>query len=499
MSPILKNSGFLPYHLSLLAQHSSQGIVAYDCNLKVLSWNPAAEKMFGIKANKVMGTNLLDSISEASQIAKDLEFLKSVSSSEPRTQDKVLRKNGDNRWFPSHSLAYANFDEKGKVIGGTLLISDLSTTEYLHEIISEVEDLGQIVGWQYFPQDQALTISAGAQEVLGEDVSTWTNLSDLTHYFNLDSRAAFQDAVDEALKSGSHAQLELQDYRNEKHFKISFKTESAHNQVVRIFGVCQDITADVANKNLIDRQEMQLISRSRLAAVGELAAGVAHEINNPLAIVSGCAELFFNKAKSKTVGDKDIQILVPKIENGLERIRSIVSGLLKFSRSGDSSRGYEKSSLHDVIDDTVSFIGADFANSGIEVVKTYNTTDSEILCSVTELGQVILNIIKNARDFFLEAEVEERQILIETRRSSDDWLILTIENTGPKIDERIADNIFEPFFTTKEVGKGTGLGMSVSYNIIEEHSGKIYLDMNRRRTTFVIEFPPLDSEHEGAA
>ena len=488
-----KTLTFLPYHLASMANHAGQGIVSLNTKLKVSGWNPAAENMFGIPATEALGRNVFDIISATSQVSVDMQLIDAVLKSKYKEQGKTLRRNGSGNWFPSRIKAYANTDENGVATGVTLIFTDLTTSEYLSDIISEMGELGRIVGWEYHPQDQSFKITEGAGRILSTDTSGWGTLSGFTHYFDEDSQQTFLDSLDEALKSGSSARLKLQNQKKDRHLRISYRTESANRKVVRIYGILQDISNEVANQQLIADQENQIISRSRLAAVGELAAGVAHEVNNPLAIISGFLEVMTAKADGPGLTSKDIEKIMPKIKNGLTRISTIVAGLLKFSRSGDTGE-YNRINIHDVIEETIKFIELDFNHSNIKIERKLEAEDPYIVGSTVEVGQVVLNIVKNARDFFLENQVLEREIVVETKRQSDGWLNICIENSGPKIAEDVADKIFEPFYTTKEVGKGTGLGMSVSHNIIKQHSGNIYIDMNRRRTSIIIDFPPPETK-----
>lgn len=493
------NYKYIPYNLGLVSKHSAQAIISFDLEFKIKSWNPAAEKMFGKTAVKVIGTHILDTISEAKQVADDLNFLKELISGTEPTQKKVLRKHTNGKWFPSRSSGYTENDHANQVIGGTILISDLTGEIYLSEILSEMEELGQVVGWQYFPIDQSVQFTGAANRIVNSEASTWKTISDFFQCFNSDSRKAFQTLIAESSKSGKSGQLEVKSSDEEKIFKISYKTEQANQRIVRIYGIIRDISSEVSDKELIASQELQLISRSRLAAVGELAAGVAHEINNPLAIVSGTVQMMMDKVQSSGLSDKDIKTLGPRLEKGVDRISNIIQGLLRFSRADDEGAPFKEINVNGAIEETISFFQAEFSSSDISV-QTKLTKDSPIISGRnSEIGQVMLNIIKNARDFFLDNSVEDRIISIETRKNSEGWMIVSISNSGPKISQDVAENIFQPFFTTKEVGKGTGLGMSVSHSIVNDHSGHMYIDLNQRNTTFILEFPPYQESTESVA
>ncbi len=231
----------------------------------------------------------------------------------------------------------------------------------------------------------------------------------------------------------------------------------------------------------------QLIQASKLASVGELASGIAHEINNPLAIISSEAGLIkdlMNPAYVKEVNNEEFIPRLDRIEAAVFRCRDITRKLLTFVRQSDVTL-----KMHDIneqVNDLVEgFFEHKFEVSNIKLVKKLEPGLPEILTDSNQLRQVLLNIINNAAD----AIKPPGTITVETSHHGDK-ISIAITDTGKGILPEHLEKIFQPFFTTKDVGKGTGLGLSLSYNIIKSFGGDILVDsIPGRGSTFKIILP----------
>jgi two-component system NtrC family sensor kinase len=255
--------------------------------------------------------------------------------------------------------------------------------------------------------------------------------------------------------------------------------------VIRAKKIVQTIQqADAMRAQLSDN----LLHASKLAAVGELASGIAHEINNPLAIINEEAGLIQDMISSKFNLQVSLQDLAPhldSIQEAVFRCRDITSKLLDFVRKGEIR--VQTYNIHKLIDEVVhSFYGREMAVSNIEIVRSYCREEVFILADKTQLGQVFLNLINNAID-----AIEGRgRITITTTLQWDDRVKIDIEDTGRGMTPEQLQKIFMPFYTTKQVGKGTGLGLSISYAIIKSLAGEISVTSTLGRgSTFSITLP----------
>jgi signal transduction histidine kinase len=248
--------------------------------------------------------------------------------------------------------------------------------------------------------------------------------------------------------------------------------------IERLVGANWDVTE-------VREKEIQMLHISKMSSLGEMSAGIAHEINNPLAIILGKAQhLKLMLAKDRPALDS-VAKGVEVIEQTSNRIARIVKGLQIFSRDGNRD-SYELKSIQDIIEDTVSFCHARFRSHGTELRIDPIPAGLMIECQSTQISQVLLNLLNNAFDAV--QGLEEKWVRVEVLDVGE-RLEIRVSDSGQGIPTEIAKKILEPFFTTKEVGKGTGLGLSISLGIVKSHQGELKLDRNQPNTTFVVNLP----------
>ena len=240
-----------------------------------------------------------------------------------------------------------------------------------------------------------------------------------------------------------------------------------------------------------------LVRSESLAAVGALVAGVAHELNNPIASVSSLVQSAVEAMEEMPpkqivgtgVGAEETEELIDDLRFSLKelnRAKDIVASLLGISRQTEEYS--EPVAVNDVCKDALKVLYNQYKRTGVEVIEAYEDSLPEIRGNFANLGQVCLNIISNA----IQA-VDSRQgkIVIKTRYDEQRaMVVLECEDNGPGISKEVMKDIFKPFFTTKEVGKGTGLGLYISYEIVRRHNGNIFAQNNPQGgATFRVELP----------
>jgi|GEM_PF-1087430 len=244
----------------------------------------------------------------------------------------------------------------------------------------------------------------------------------------------------------------------------------------------------------IKQLQMQAVHMDRMSAVGQLAGGVAHEINNPLTAVLGQAQILLTKFQE----DDPKYAQLKKIENGAIRCRKIVRGLLDFSRPSQSR--FEQIDVNTIILATLDLCEADFKKSKINLVKNFSGQLPAIKANTSELQQVLLNLLNNAIQAMPSGgtltigtqTVPEKSLNDSIRKmvSSDGpWVGITVSDNGVGIPKDHINRVFDPFFTTKDIGKGTGLGLSVSTGIVKKHGGALTVEsagLNKGATFMVI-------------
>jgi len=230
---------------------------------------------------------------------------------------------------------------------------------------------------------------------------------------------------------------------------------------------------------LLERQKEELkaaqqllVQSEKMASIGTLTAGIAHEINNPLNFISGGLNLLKDmQVEMDWEDEKDrerCETATKMAFDGLNRSVQIVKALMTFSHRGGLKK--EKADLHEIIDNTLMFLKSKIADD-ITVIRDYQIKD-QIMVYPEKMHQVIMNILDNAVYAVRMKDAKARVITISTRKNQQ-VLELSISNTGPAIPEDQMNRLFDPFFTTKEPGKGTGLGLSISYSLVEEHGGSL--------------------------
>lgn len=240
--------------------------------------------------------------------------------------------------------------------------------------------------------------------------------------------------------------------------------------------VLEDVTSRI-------RLEEQLQQREKLSSIGLLAAGVAHEVNTPLTGVSSYTQMLISMLPEADPK----HALLQKVRKQAERATNIVNNLLNFSRTGNATE-FTPLEISRVLDDTLQLLEPQLRGNQIRIIRDYDPDAQPVFGNAGKLQQVFTNLLLNARD----AITAGGSIRISTVPSSDHSIIVEVADTGMGIAPENVAKIYDPFYTTKGVGRGTGLGLAVSYGIVQEHSGHISVESNPGQgTTFRITLPTV--------
>lgn len=268
------------------------------------------------------------------------------------------------------------------------------------------------------------------------------------------------------------------------------------NEVVGILGIYTDITERKKLENEMQsaltelkETQKQMLQTEKMRSLGEMAGGIAHEINNPLGIINGYARSIRRQLEKDDL--ESINIIhesLDKIESTVQRISKIVSSLQTISRNSQDTE-LADCSIIDILSDVKALSTDRLRELKIDFIEevSISTAESYILCNSVSLTQVLINLINNAVDAISFDKKKWIKVIIERSEST---LIIKVINSGNKISKSIRDKIFQPFFTTKEVGKGTGLGLSISRSLLENQGATIKYEGSEVDTTFTIIFTP---------
>jgi two-component system NtrC family sensor kinase len=296
---------------------------------------------------------------------------------------------------------------------------------------------------------------------------------DLSHMVE----AKGSDEVAELARSFNHMVVDLRRYHEEVENYSRTLEEKVRERTVDL---------EETNKTLRETQA-QLIQASKMAAMGQFGAGVAHELNQPLAGISGYTDLLLLKMEKETPEWR----YTKKIEDQCVRMTKIVNNLRTFARQ--SKFEYAETDVNQPIDDALMLLGEQLRSHNIKVKRDLADNPPKVIADANQLEQVFLNLVSNAKDA-IDPKGSGNITIISRQSEKTDFVEVLVIDTGMGMDNSTISDIFNPFFTTKDVGKGTGLGLSISLGIIEDHGGRIEVhSIKDLGTAFRISLPAIGS------
>jgi signal transduction histidine kinase len=238
------------------------------------------------------------------------------------------------------------------------------------------------------------------------------------------------------------------------------------------------------SRELVIQQQQSLLSSTKMSALGEMAGGVAHEINNPLAIIQLISSQLGEALDEKPIDEASAKGMAESISKTSERIAKIVAGLRTFSRDG-SNDSFVRVNVPTLVQDTISFCQERFRNHGVDL-QIADLPDTSFEGRATQVSQVLLNLLNNSFDAI--GKTQSSWVRIDARDLPDE-IEIRVTDSGPGLPPEVKKKLFQPFFTTKEIGKGTGIGLSISLGIVHAHNGTLEVDEKSPNTSFVLRLP----------
>jgi len=409
-----------------------------------------------------------------------------------------IRKDGTR--IPVEYSVFPIRNEKGEIIGFRGVGRDIAKRLQMEEALRQSEEKYRTIlenmkeayyemdltgNYTFFNDALCRHLGYSREELLGMSYKVYVPPEKI--------KEAFED-YNQVYRTGEPAEIldVVQIRKDGKRIFVESSAAPIRNEKDEIIGF-RGVIRDVSERKRAEEERKQLEQRaqfaSRLASVGELASGVAHEINNPLTGVIGYAHLLLARKDISRDVRRDLEI----INEGAQRVAGIVKKLLAFARQTKPEQRYVN--INELIRITLDLRAYELAASNIKVSLQLTRDMPMTIADPGQLQQVFLNLIINA-ETEMKLTHDKGKLSIKTEKINS-ILRITFKDTGPGIAKENLETIFDPFFTTREVGQGTGLGLSVCHGIVTEHNGKIWAESELGKgATFIIELPLTTEEKQ---
>ena len=459
-----------------------------DRDTLVLSVNNYWLEVLGYDRDQVIGRECSQFLSDTSaQYAHEValpEFRRNGFCKDVELQ--MVKKNGEviNALFSG----VAQRDETGDFTGGFCFLVDVTQRKQAEEALQEAEELyrtlveNSVLGLGiYTPGETFMFGNERLTEIVGYTKEEYESPEfDFMDLFSAEDQGLIADNIRRRLAGEHIPPYEVQMISKDQ----MVKWVEIHNVFVRYRGraAMQVQLLDVTERKRVEQRIQETV---RLASIGELAAGVAHEINNPLTSVLGLSQLLMAEDLPKNV-----QVDLQTVHSNAQRAAKVVQNLLSFARKHEPEKSYLD--VVAIVQRALEMKSYDFKTSNIQVTSELSALPPTMV-DEHQLIQVILNVLANAEQAMRGLQSGGQLVIHST--SSGDSMTISISDNGHGIPKEHLDKIFDPFFTTRQVGEGTGLGLSISYGIIRQHDGHMWAEsVPGEGATFYIELPVVVPE-----
>jgi C4-dicarboxylate-specific signal transduction histidine kinase len=308
--------------------------------------------------------------------------------------------------------------------------------------------------------------------------------ADFDRRFHPDDRPLVEAFLQRAAEGKAQGPVEFRIIRPDGSIRhaSSVAVRDEHDDGVRLVGTVVDITERKEMVDQIEASKVNMASSARLSALGMMAGGVAHEINNPLAIIhASAADLLRQTKEEGVVSPAIVGRNSQRILDTANRVTRIIKSLRQLAREGRQDR-MRPVLVAKILEDTLEVCRERFKHHSIQLFEPNVVPGLTVLCREVQIGQVLLNLLQNAFDAVAN-QAGEKWIRLEVTEDGNS-AVFSVIDSGPGVPIELRNKIMEPFFTTKAVGSGVGLGLSLSRTMIEEHSGKLKLTEKAGHTSF---------------
>jgi PAS domain S-box-containing protein len=484
---------------SILESATVYAIMAIDYDGRIIEFNKGAENLFGWKKEEVLNKENISItiLPEDREKGIQKEISRRTKTEGVCELEMVrVRKNGEQ--FPAYSTVTAIKDPSGQVAGFVEILRDLTirksleralreTKEFLENIMeSSVDGIvttdlqGKIT---YMNRSMEKMLNCGREDVLGTHISRF-------YVGGMDEARQIMKLLRENERAENH-EMEVRGTTGQIQTILNsiFLVRNESGQIIGTAGIFKDITEQKQLEAKLKEAQANLVEASKMRALGELVAGVAHELNNPLMASQTFLHVIM-KNLHEGCPNSDRLELIRKCNNRIERI---VDHLKEFSRQ--TKPEFQPIDINQPVENALLITGQQLLDHGISIVRNLGADLPSVIGDPSQLEQVFLNLLSNAKDA-MDLREGKKELNISSYQIEERGLpavVVSVRDTGIGIREENLSKIMEPFFTTKPVGKGTGLGLSLCFGIVEAHGGRLDIKSDYGKGTEVKVVIPLKS------
>jgi PAS domain S-box-containing protein len=488
----------LTQRLSLATRSASVGVWEWSLKTNLSIWDDMMFQIFAIPKHDGLARQEWVRMVHPEDKAKVKGF--SYTIFQEKTQDEVefriIRPDGTLRHVTA--LGGAVLDERGNVTGMVGVAIDITERKQEEEKLralstrfAQATQFASMAVWEWDPRtrthvwDDTGFAMAGLAKTDSVPHETWMKTvhpEDLVHTI-----AALQRIVQSKTQESMEFRVLHPNGAVRHLYAAGGPVLDRKGEVSRVVGIAIDITERKQLEAELEATREQAVASARLSALGMMAGGVAHEINNPLSIIHAMAsDLVEMVAKEGSAPAQIVERKSAVIRETAERIARIVKSLLQISREGPSD-SFHPTPVAKILAETLHICRAKFAAHDVELLLPRRIPELNIPCREVQIAQALLNLLQNAFDAVLERQ-GKRWVRLDVKLDVGSVVISVIDN-GPGVPLELRPRLMEPFFTTKPVGKGTGLGLSLSKTIAEDHGGRLEYGEEQGYTRFTLVLP----------
>lgn len=466
----------------------NMGIWEFNISDKSVYWDGAMFKIYGVDPlTEIPSADLWTQLIHPDDLLKIREATnKAIESGESVEVDyRIVRSDGEIRLLRSAAVVVRDrFHKAIRLVG---INQDISERARLESQLSQARKFTEVIldalpdpvfvkdiehRWVYGNNEFSKLLGMSKDVFIGKSDYDLFPQDMADHFWQKDREVFDSQNSIEVEEKVIHAERGVREISTKKTPVLMADGRQA------LVGVIRDVTET-------KKEHLKLLEQTKMASLGLMASGLAHEINNPLTIILGKIDRLKKRVHQISDTSEELESDFDKIERNAFRISRIIKAFKSFSRSSEQDP-FIRTSMSSVIDEALELCRDRFKSKGIDLRVKAISTD-QIDCRPGQICQVLVNLLNNAFDAV--ESMDNPWVEIQTRITEDGLATITITDSGRGIEQSIVPRLMEPFFTTKEIGKGTGLGLSISKGIIEAHGGKLFYNHQSENTQFMVVLP----------